>query len=313
MERNEKRVIARRNELWEKNPTIPTWVNKEDVGLDQFFTNPEIAKAYFDSFIQFLEGEGVDIKDCIFIEPSAGDRSFYDLLPKKSRIGLDIMPLSKGIQEQDFLSWKPRGTRKKRIFIGNPPFGYRAWLALAFMNHAAKFADYIGFILPMAFQSEVRGGPRLRVEGMKLRHSEIIPTESFYNPNKKAIKINALWQVWEKGENVKPIIEPCDQWMDIFTVDLRTERLCGQTKMDQADYFIQRTYYNIQSSLVKSFDEVKYCCGYGLIIKKQKRKILSILNQTNWDNYSNLTAHNCRHISMYHIQRVLTDRGLTNA
>ena len=30
---------------------------------------------------------------------------------------------------------------------GNPPFGYRAWLALSFVNHAGLFSDYIGFII----------------------------------------------------------------------------------------------------------------------------------------------------------------------
>lgn len=72
------------------------------------------------------------------------------------------------------------------------------------MNHASKFADYIFFILPMSFQSEGKGSSKYRVKNMKLIHSEIIPNDSFYEPNGKIVKINALWQYWTKGENKIP-------------------------------------------------------------------------------------------------------------
>jgi len=110
--------------------------------------------------------------------------------------------------------------------VGNPPFGYRAWLALAFMRHASLFCDYIGMILPMAFQSDGKGSPKNRIDAMRLAYSE-----------------------------------------------------------------------------------VKYVCGYGLILKKEKAAVARLLNTADWTRYSNLAAHNCRHISMYHIQKVLTDKG----
>jgi hypothetical protein len=53
-------------------------------------------------------------------------------------------------------------------------------------------------------------------------------------------------------------------------------------------------------------------CGYGIIIKKEKRKIKSILAGIDWNKYSNLATHNCRHISMYHIKKALLD-NLKNA
>lgn len=177
------------------------------------------------------------------------------------------------------------------------------------MNHAAQFADYIGFILPMAFQSDGRGSPKHRVAGMTLVHSEVIPSDSFFEPDGKKRKVNALWQIWEKGENTIPTKKTCNQWVDIFTVDQRKERLCGQEKMNQADFFLQRTYYKEPPSLVKSFSQVKYTCGYGFIIKKDKEAILHTLTNTNWSHYSNLAAHNCRHISMYHIKQALIDKG----
>ena len=303
-------IIKERNKGWKKKPEIPEWVDLEDVSLDQFFTKPEIAKKYYLKTLKFLKKEKINIEDCLFVEPSAGDGSFFKLLPKNQRIGLDLYPMAEGIIKKDFLNWTPPKTDKKIIFIGNPPFGYRAWLALNFMNHASKFADYIFFILPMSFQSEGKGSSKYRVKNMKLIHSEIIPNDSFYEPNGKIVKINALWQYWTKGENKIPNFNLFNKYIDIFTVDQRKERLCGQKKMDKADFFIQRTFYNETPKLVKNFSDVKYTCGYGIILKKKKKIIKKILSETNWEKHSNLAAHNCRHISMYHIIKALIEGGL---
>ena len=269
-------IIKERNKGWKKKPEIPEWVDLEDVSLDQFFTKPEIAKKYYLKTLKFLKKENINIEDCLFVEPSAGDGSFFKLLPKNQRIGLDLYPMAEGIIKKDFLNWTPPKTDKKIIFIGNPPFGYRAWLALNFMNHASKFADYIFFILPMSFQSEGKGSSKYRVKNMKLIHSEIIPNDSFYEPNGKIVKINALWQYWTKGENKIPNFNLFNKYIDIFTVDQRKERLCGQEKMDKADFFIQRTFYNEAPKLVKNFSDVKYTSGYGIILKKNK-KIIKLL------------------------------------
>jgi len=302
-------AIKLRNSLWKNNKYIPSWVNINDVGLDQFYTKPEVAKYCIDSLFSFLEKENINIDDFIFVEPSAGNGSFYDLLPTDKRIGLDIAPLHNEVIQQDFLSWKPKNKSDKYIFIGNPPFGYRAWTALAFMNHTAQFAQYIGFILPMAFQSDARGSAKHRVKGMQLVHSEIISSDSFFEPNGKKRKVNALWQIWKKGKNIIAPKVSCKEWVDIFTVDLRKERLCGQDKMDKADFFLQRTFYKEPPKLVKNFSEVKYTCGYGFIVKKEKKAIIEALNNTDWEKYCNLAAHNCKHISMYHIERSLADKG----
>ena len=62
------------------------------------------------------------------------------------------------------------------IVIGNPPFGLRGQLALKFINHSSKFADYVCFILPQLFQSDGKGVPRKRVIGLNLIHSETLKT-----------------------------------------------------------------------------------------------------------------------------------------
>jgi hypothetical protein len=323
MLKEEQDAIQQRNQLWALNRYIPRWVDLNTVGLDQFFTRPEIAQQCYNTFLAYLAKEGENIADYTFIEPSAGSGNFFKLLPPKQRIGLDLMPLSRGILKQDFLSWYPKNwndgslfslpsQNSKYICIGNPPFGYRAWLALSFMQHASLFSDYIAMILPMAFQSDGKGSPKHRVENMHLVYSEILPKNSFYTPDGGNCGINALFQIWKKGVVVEPQEKTCKSWIDIFTVDFRKQRLCGMNKINDADFFLQRTYFDYPPHPVKSFSEVKYVCGYGIIVKRQKPTIIKVFNSIDWNNYSNLAAHNCRHISMYHIEKALTDKGFVD-
>ena len=301
-----------RNRSWGANPDIPAWVDIETVGLDQFFTRTHIAERCHESLLRWMARDGARPEGYAFVEPGAGAGAFYDLLPPTRRIGIDILPLRADILRADFLAWRPPANGQRHAVIGNPPFGYRAWLALAFMNHAARFADYVGMILPMAFQSDGKGSPKHRVEGLRLMHSEILPPDSFTDARGQMVKINALWQVWQRGVNNNPRRGGCDGWLDLFTVDMRRERLCGQARLHEADYFLQRTFYDRPPSLVTRFEDVRYVCGYGLVIKRDKGRIVELLKRTDWRAYSNLAAHNCRHISMYHIRRVLTDAGFVD-
>lgn len=302
-------AINTRNSGWQKNPAIPSWVDIGAVDLDQFFTVPDVAKYCHKSLLHFMRKDGAKEAHYKFIEPSVGSGAFYDLLPSERRIGIDIMPLRSEFVEHDFLTWAPKPNGHRYAVIGNPPFGYRAWLALAFINHAATFSDYVGMILPMAFQSEGKGSPKHRVEGLQLVHSEYLPKDSFTDAFGKPVKINGLWQVWKTGVNTRQARDTCSNWIDLFTVDQRKERLCGHGRMHEADYFLQRTFYQEPPNLVLDFSEVRYVCGYGIVIKKKKREITKLLNKADWQKYSNLAAHNCRHISMYHIEKVLTDAG----
>lgn len=306
-------AVHERNLLWKGNPQIPKWVDPQGVGLDQFFTRAEIARQCYEDLCRWMKRDGAIVSDYTFIEPAAGTGAFFDHLPPHRRIGLDIVPFRPEYEKIDFLSWQPPANENRLAVVGNPPFGYRAWLALAFVNHAAGFADYVGMILPMAFQSDGKGSPKHRVAGLKLVQMENLPQDAFIDANGKPAKINALWQVWQKGVNNAAAAPTCDQWIDLFTVDKRKERLCGQARMAEADYFLQRTFYNEAPTLVTTFDQVKYVCGYGIVIKKDRRKVAALLSKADWKKYSNLAAHNCRHISMYHIRKVLTDAGLAYA
>jgi hypothetical protein len=306
-------ILSNRNLKWQNNPVIPSWVDLNTVGLDQFFTKKHIASYCHGSLLKIMKDHGEDTSTFHFIEPSAGAGVFFDLLPKARRVGIDIAPMRPDFVQQDFLDWDPSPSKRKIVVVGNPPFGYRAWLALAFVNRAAEFSDYVGMILPMAFQSDGKGSPKHRVCGLRLVHSEVLPADSFHDPEGKTVKVNGLWQVWKKGAKTVEFKKTCSSWIDLFTVDQRKERLCGHEKMHLADNFLQRTFYREPPDLVTDFSLVKYVCGYGMIFKKEKRRVREVLRTVDWKSYSNLAAHNCRHISMYHIERALTDAGFVDA
>ncbi len=298
-----------RDKAWANTERIPKWVRGRDVGLDQYNTLQEVSEYCLASFQKVLKKSGTVLKNYHIIEPSAGTGSFYNLLPKKSRIGIDVESFNKEYIQHDFLTWEPNHTDNRPcVAIGNPPFGYRGWLALAFLNHAAEFCDYVGFILPMSFQSDGKGSPKNRVQGMKLIHSEHLSGDIFVLPNGEKAQVNTLWQIWKKGEAPPlPDLSKADEYIDLFTVDYRKERLCGMEKVGKCNTFLQRTYFNEPPVIVNNFSKVKYVCGYGINIKKDKARVKKILKGIDWNKYSNLATHNCRHISMYHIKLALLD------
>ena len=305
-------ALTIRDKAWEKTDRIPNWVRGREVALDQFNTTPEVATYCWQSFKEILKKEQAVFDDYKFIEPSAGSGAFYTLLPTKKRIGIDVDTFNKEYIQQDFLTWEPNFTDDRPCAaIGNPPFGYRGWLALEFLNKSAEFCNYVGFILPMSFQSDGKGSPKNRVKGMTLLHSEPLSGDVFITPNGEKIRVNTLWQLWKKGEApAVPDLSLADEYIDVFTVDFRKERLCGMDKMKDCTMFLQRSYFTTPPVIVNDFSKVHYVCGYGILIKKDKRRVKKILKEIDWNNYNNLATHGVKHISMYHIKQALLDNGI---
>ncbi len=171
-------------------------VNANNV-LDQYFTKKEIATALYKKSCHIISNYENNISAFQWIEPSAGDGTFFNLLPQDKRIGIDINPLNSEIIQSDYLQYVlPKNG--KNIVIGNPPFGHRGVMALNFINHS-KNADYICFILPMFFESKGKGSIKYRVRGFNLIHSERLGENAFYNPNNnKSVDVKCVFQVWRK-------------------------------------------------------------------------------------------------------------------
>lgn len=288
----------------------PKWVVAGDYekDLNQYYTKPEIATECYRSFKRVAKQHAINLRNKVFIEPSAGLGAFLDLMPRQRRIGIDIDKQRTEVVQENFLNWRPDET-KRYIALGNPPFGARGWLALAFINRAALFCDMVGFILPMFFTSDGKGSAKHRVKGLDLVYSKELPSDIFYTADNKQRSINTVWQVWVK-EAKRPRAEPksCHEYVDVYTVCTYPSRRCGLERMQKYDCFIASTFYRT-TEIVYDFKQVRYGSGYGIIIKKNKDAILHLLKNTDWNLYSTQATNHCCHIGKQHICQRIIDGG----
>ena len=120
---------------------------------------------------------------------------------------------------------------------------------------------------------------------------------------------------WRRGFSNRPLFseseKTCSQWVDLYTVDFSKDRL-DHDRLEETAWFLQSTFYGPPPTVVRSFSEVRYGCGYGIVIWKEPETVTRILREADWIEHSNLTTHNCRHISMGNIREVLTSAGLVD-
>ena len=266
---------------------------------DQFYTPDTTAKYCYSKFLEVLTKYEDTEKDYIFIEPSAGNGSFLKILPIGKRIGLDIEPNFNEIKKQDYLDWKPEDS-KKYVVIGNPPFGLRGQLALKFINHSSKFADYVSFILPQLFESDGKGVPRKRVVGLNLIHSEKIDTE-FKSPDGKNIKVRCIFQVWSKfhKNDSYEIKKKENNIIKIYSLsDGGTPSTTRNKKMFyKCDAYIPSTCFGKdQMKYYDSFDTLPRRKGYGIVFLKNKEENLKKFINTDWSKVGFLSTNSAYNI-----------------
>lgn len=162
--------------------------------LDQYYTKPAAARECWETLLGVLP---VRADRARFIEPSAGDGAFFDLLPARRRIGLDLAPRHAGIREQDFLTWERRARdRSLQVVVGNPPFGSRGDLAVRFVNKAAEIADTVGFIVPANFRKFAIH--RQLHADLRLIAAKPLPRNSFRLRGGRDYAVNTEFQVWTR-------------------------------------------------------------------------------------------------------------------
>ena len=164
---------------------------------DQYYTKLSVAKDCIDSIIATFP----EVSAYQWIEPSAGNGSFLKSLPRSiNSIGIDLDPKMDGILKGDFLTWEP-ASEIKRVFFGNPPFGKQGSLAKSFIQHAAKYAEVIAFILPKSFvkPSMSRAFP----SKFHCILEKELPKDSF-EVNSLAYDVPCVFQIWQKKSEDRP-------------------------------------------------------------------------------------------------------------
>lgn len=116
------------------------------IDLDKYYTPKSLAEYCTSKMFEYTGGK------VLCIEPSCGNGSFIPAIKSsfQSYLFLDIEPEHKEIAKQNYLSFTPPTTDSKVVVLGNPPFGYTNTMSVKFFKHSIKFADYIGFILPIS-------------------------------------------------------------------------------------------------------------------------------------------------------------------
>lgn len=281
---------------------------------DQFFTPQKMAEECFNVLNTKLEELSIVIDEFIFLEPSAGDGSFFKLLPEEKRIAFDIEPKFDGIIKQDFLEWEPN-INEKIICIGNPPFGLRGNLALRFINHASKFCDFVAFILPPLFDSDGKGTCMNRVKNLNLIYSEKIDT-NFYYPNGEEIKINVIFQIWSK--NYKMTSETkysCDEYVKIYSLtDGGTPSTTRNKNMlNNCDFYLASSSFEKEKmTFYSNFEDLPNRRGYGIKILKDYENVYNTIKNIDWPSESFLSTNSSYNLRTSIIQNAIINKGIKN-
>jgi len=274
---------------------------------DQFFTPAETAKYCYTIFISILNSLGENANEYVYIEPSAGDGAFLQVLPSPV-IALDIEPRHSNIIQADYLEWRPPHPNTKYVVFGNPPFGLRGHMALRFINHSYSFADYVCFILPQLFESDGKGVPRKRVEGYNLIHSSKLDSH-FYQPDGTQIKINTIFQIWSKHHTNPPydIKDYKNDMMQIYSLsDGGTVSTTRNKKMiGKCDIYIPSTCFGKENMrCYTNFEDLPGKKGYGIMFHKNKQTMLKKFQEIDFCSVAFLStnsAYNLRSSQIYGI------------
>ncbi|HOT89114.1 MAG TPA: hypothetical protein PLC59_06495 [Bacteroidales bacterium] len=267
--------------------------------LDQFYTCPAIAKKCVD-----VLNSVVDTNNYIFIEPSAGSGSFYNLMPADRRYGMDLEPKCEGIAQMDFFKYIYKGTRRV-IVLGNPPFGKNSSMAMRFFNHAASMpeVDYIAFIIPKTFRKNSLQN-KLSMN-FSIIHDIDLPDNSFLKGG-VPYKVPSCFQVWKR--NLYPrqpkIVDLTNDWFEFVarnnSPDLAVRRV-GRRAGICTD--------NIQSCKLHSWHFLKLKAGVS------KKKFMQHINKLYSEKKFLIVASQsagARSISFGELVEILRSFPLTN-
>lgn len=187
---NHRKIRTNKKSLLEKNSQ-----------LDKYYTKKDIAFKCYNLINDIIKNK-ICLNDVLYIEPSAGSGVFLDVMEDhEHRLGFDIEPTENNhkIQYNDFIKddlfklLTEDEKNKNIIFIGNPPFGKKAKLAIDFVNKSLNYSNIVGFIVPIQFrkwsvQSKINKNAQLILD--------VDLEEKAFEFMGKDYKVRCCFQVW---------------------------------------------------------------------------------------------------------------------
>lgn len=244
--------------------------------LDQFYTSRPTAKTCFSLLGRT---KGVLTSEDMFLEPSAGDGAFFELMPPGRRLGVDREPKGyKEIQAMDFLTdFVPDPAVKRWVVVGNPPFGKNSSLAVQFFNKAAEFAEVIAFIVPLTFRKQSL--QRRLHPNFELLAERILERDSFVfegNP----YSVPCCFQVWVKTKSVRQHV--------VLPLEHEDFDFC---KPDEADFAIRRVG-GLAGKVIRHFRDYSPASHYFIRSNIDLEVLLERFESLKWDDVKWNTAGN---------------------
>ncbi len=178
--------------------------NNRVTGKEQFYTPPELAV----ELVALASKSIPNFSTRNFLEPAGGTGSFISALQQtgaKTIRSVDLYPKHPLVEKANFLEFEP--AEKNLVTISNPPFGRNNALAIPFFNHAAKFSEYICFLVPRSWRKwsvENRLNPNFH----KILDEDVFVSyqDSAGQSVTQTNDLRTCFQIWQRKEAVRPAI-----------------------------------------------------------------------------------------------------------
>jgi hypothetical protein len=289
-------------------------MNKETYKqLDKFYTKKSVAKKCLELLLNTFNFKNKTkttkkiafIENLFFIEPSAGSGVFLNEISIKNfnSIGIDILPTNNNIHKLDFLKDNKEikeliekhkiSKNEKPIVIGNPPFGKKSNLAIAFINEAFKYSNIVGFIVPIQFrkyivQNRINNKAHLILDYTLEENS----FETFSDNQNKDYSLRCCFQIWsidkdlnQTKQNLRIIEKPSTYCEDFEAYQYnRTEQTKKYFDYEWDFAVLRQGYGNYNEKIFKKEDLNPK--KQWIFIKANSKKALKKLLKINYEELS---------------------------
>jgi len=241
--------------------------------LDQFYTCPDLAKAYIDQVLNRWKDP-----DVLFVEPSAGTGAFLQPLLDASRKvrAIDLAPWHKGIVRSDFFSDASifAGQHSAIVVVGNPPFGKNACQAVRFFNHAALHANEIAFIVPRTFR-KISLQKRLDSHFHLLNDNDV-QSHAFLRSGKPH-DVPCAWQIWTRKDRKRVVPKPPS-----------VDHLIAYTNPNQASFAMRRVGFYAGRVRTDNIPSLSLTTHY--FMREVRNGVRDVMQHIDWTDLARQTV-----------------------
>lgn len=250
---------------------------------DKYYTPPTLAEYIVNKTKEIIGDKNISE----YIEPSGGNGVFLNYLPKET-YSCDIEPEDDRVKKQDYLTLGLE-YKQGRCVIGNPPFGTKNNLTVAFYKKSIELSDYIAFILPISqYKNDI-----------KLYEFDLIHSENLGKKQYSDREVHCCFNIYQKpknGFNKRPNYK-------LNNINI-IERIKNSNPKRNKEFDIVNNTYdlrilgwgtginNLPLGGILSKDDKQYAKEFIIIIHddKLKYKIIELFKNTNWTEIYPMTA-----------------------